>query len=52
MFAIAAAVFFVIALFIDLTGTGHGTISPETFMLIGLTCLALSAPFPGWPRRP
>ncbi len=52
MLAIAAAVFFAIALAIDLLRVGHGTVSPETFALIGLALPALSAVLPGWPRRP
>lgn len=52
MFAVAAAVFFGVSLVIDLTGTGHGTVSPETFALIGFLCLALAVVMPGWPRRP
>jgi hypothetical protein len=52
MFAIAAAVSFGVALVLDITGTGRGSTSPQTFMLIGLLCLALAAIFPGWPRRP
>jgi hypothetical protein len=52
VFAAASAFFFAAALFLDLTGLGRGHTDPQTFALIGLLCLALSAVFPGWPRRP
>lgn len=52
MFAVAAVVFFAVALVLDLTGTSRGTVTPETFGLIGLLCLGLWAAIPGWPRRP
>jgi hypothetical protein len=52
VFAVASAVFLGVALVLDVTGTGRGSMTPETFTLIGLLCLALAVVFPGWPRRP
>ena len=52
MAAIAAVVFFAVALIRELAGIGHGHVDSETFMLAGMLCLALAAVLPGWPRRP
>ena len=52
MAAIAAVVFFAVALILELAGIGHGHVDSETFMLAGMLCLALAAVLPGWPRRP
>ncbi len=52
MAAIAAVVFFAVALILELAGISKGHIDWLTFMLAGLLCLALAA-VPAWPwRRP
>ena len=53
VFAVASSFFLAAALFLDLTGLGRGHTDPQTFIIIGLLCLALWAALPGWPpRRP
>jgi hypothetical protein len=47
MFGLAAIVAFIIALFLDLTGTGKGHFDVTTFALIGLLCLAIHS-VTGW----
>ena len=52
MAAVAAVVFFAIALIFHLAGFGSGHLDETTFMLAGMLCLALAAVYPGWPGRP
>ena len=51
MAAVAAVVFFAIAILMHLFGWGHGHIDETLFMLAGMLCLAIAAVAPGWPRR-
>lgn len=50
MFAVAAAIFFAIALVCHLAGFASGHLDETTFMLAGMLCLALAA-VPAWPWR-
>ena len=52
MAAVAAVVFFAIALILHVAGLGSGHWDETTFMLAGMLCLALAVVVPGWPRRP
>jgi len=47
--AVAAVVFFAVALILHLAGISHGHVDETTFMLAGMLCLALAAVTPGWP---
>ena len=52
MFGIAAIVAFAVALILQLASTGKGVfLTPATFVIIGLLCLAVHMVTGWWPAR-
>ena len=48
MFGVLAVIAFAIALILDLAGVSKGRINENTFIIIGLLCVAVELVWPAW----